>query len=80
MQEGGHIVRLPLIALGCHKGPYIKYVEGGPEGLRILMGHEIFLKIFYGPQNIFLCFLLVILIFKLRESEHKISKLAIKEI
>ena len=46
----------------------------------ILMGHEIFLKIFDGAQNIFLCSPLVILIFKLRESERKISKLAIKEI
>ena len=33
-----------------------------------------------GPQNIFSCCLFVILIFKLRGSEHKISKLTIKEI
>ena len=46
----------------------------------ILMGHKIFLKIVDGPQNIFLCSPLVILIFKLKESEQKISKLAIKEI
>ena len=46
----------------------------------ILMGHEIFFKIFDGPQNIFLCSALVILIFKLRESEHKMFKLAIEEI
>ena len=46
----------------------------------ILMGHEIFLKIVDGPRNIFLCSPLVILIFKLRESEQKLSKLAIKEI
>ena len=46
----------------------------------ILMGHEIFFKIFDGPQNIFLCSIFVILFFKLRELEHKISKLAIKEI
>ena len=46
----------------------------------ILMGHEIFLKIFDRPQNIFLCSPLVILISKLRESEHKMSKMAIKEI
>ena len=46
----------------------------------ILMGHEIFLKIFDGPQNIFLHSPLVILIFKLRESDHKMSKLAVKEI
>ena len=46
----------------------------------ILMGHKIFLKIVDGPKNIFLCSPLVMLIFKLRESEQKISKLAIKEI
>ena len=46
----------------------------------ILMGHEIFLKIFDGSQNIFVCSPLLILIFKLRESERKMSKLAIKEI
>ena len=44
------------------------------------MGHEIFFKIFDGPQNIFLCSIFVILLFTLRELEHKISKLAIKEI
>ena len=44
------------------------------------MGHEMFWKSFDGPQNIFLCFPLVILIFKLRESGHKMFKLAIKEI
>ena len=46
----------------------------------ILMGHEIFFKIFDGPQNIFLCSIFVILFFKLRGLEHKISKLTIKEI
>ena len=46
----------------------------------ILIGHEIFFKIFDGPQNIFLCSIFVILFFKLRGLEHKISKLAIKEI
>ena len=46
----------------------------------ILMGHEIFLKIFDGPQNTFLCSSLIILFFKLRESEHKMFKLVIKEI
>ena len=46
----------------------------------ILIGHEIFLKIFDEPQNIFLCSPLVILIFKLRWSEHKTFHLAIKEI
>ena len=44
------------------------------------MGHEIIFRIFDGPQNIFLCSIFVILFFKLRESEHKKSKLAIKEI
>ena len=38
------------------------------------MGHEIFFKIFDGPQNIFLCSIFVILFFKLRGLEHKISK------
>ena len=37
-------------------------------------------QIFDGPQNIFLCSIFVILFFKLRGLEHKISKLAIKEI
>ena len=46
----------------------------------ILMDHEIFLKIFDGSRNIFLCSPLVILIFKLKESERKMSKLAIMEI
>ena len=55
-------------------GGVVKYFK------HILMGHEIFFKIFDGPKNIFLCSLLVILFFKLRELEHKISKLAIKEI
>ena len=45
----------------------------------ILMGHEINFKIFDGPQNIFLCSIIVIF-FKLRGLEHKISKLAIKDI
>ena len=44
----------------------------------ILMGHEIFFKIFDGPRNIF--FLFIILFFKLKGLKHKISKLAIKEI
>ena len=46
----------------------------------ILMSHETFFKIFDGPQNIFFMSIFVILFSKLRESEHKISKLAIKEI
>ena len=44
------------------------------------MGHEIFSKIFDGAQNIFLCSIFVILFFKLRGLERKISKLATKEI
>ena len=43
-------------------------VEGGTEGLcrgikyfsHILMGHEIFLKIFDGPQNNLLCSFLIL--------------------
>ena len=46
----------------------------------ILIGHEIFFKIFDGPQNIFLCSIFKILFFKLRGLEGKIFKLAIKEI
>ena len=55
-------------------GGVIKYSR------HILTGHEILLKSFDGPQNIFLCSNFVILFFKLRELEHKISKLDIKEI
>ena len=43
----------------------------------ILMDHEIFFKLFDGPQNIFLCSIFIILFFKLRGLEYKISKLAI---
>ena len=46
----------------------------------ILMGHEIFSKIFDGLRNIFLESIFIILSFKLKGLEHKISKLAIKEI
>ena len=46
----------------------------------ILMGHKIFLKLFDGPQHIFLCSLLVILISKLMGSENKMSKLVTNEI
>ena len=65
------------------KGSYDKYVGGGVgEGGRsvfvwvmkyfrhILMGHEIFFKIFDGPQNIFLCSIFVILFFKLKRMQH----------
>ena len=82
----------PLKLSFIRKGPYIKYLEwSGGKGQRvfvramknfkhILTGHEIFLKVLDGPRNIFLCSPLVILIFKLREFEHKMSKLAIKDI
>ena len=46
----------------------------------ILISHEIFFKIFDGPQNIFLCSIFVILFFMLRRLEHKIYKLSIKEV
>ena len=46
----------------------------------ILMGHEIFLKIFDGPRNIFLCSIFMILFFRLKGLKHKIFKLAIKDI
>ena len=46
--------------------------------IHILMSHEIFFKIFDGPQNFF-CSVFVILLFTLRGLEHKISKLAMKE-
>ena len=46
----------------------------------ILTGHEIFFKIFVGPQSIFLCSIVGLLFFELRGLEHKISKLAVKEI
>ena len=44
------------------------------------MGHEMFFKIFDETQSIFLYSIFVILFFKLRELEHNISKLAIKDI
>ena len=46
----------------------------------ILMGHEIFFKIFDEPRNIFVCSIFIILFFKLKGLKHKMSKLAIKEI
>ena len=48
--------------------------------MHILMGHEIFFKVFDLPENIFLRSFLVVLFFKLSRLEHKTSKLAIKEI
>ena len=39
----------------------------------ILMGHEIFFKIFDGSQNIFFCYIFVILFFKLRGGAQNIQ-------
>ena len=68
--------------------PALGRVGGEAEGFcgvmkylrHILMGHEIFFKIFDEPKNISLCSILIILFFKLKGLEHKISKLVIKEI
>ena len=46
----------------------------------ILMDHEIFFKISDGPQDVLLCPIFLLLFFKLRELECKISKLVINEI
>ena len=46
----------------------------------ILMGHEIFFKIFDGPQNIFTCSIFAILFFKLGDLEHKINSADIRQI
>ena len=43
-------------------------------------GHEIFLKIFDGPRNVFSCSIFMILFFELKGLKHKIYKLAIKKI
>ena len=73
-------------------GPYINYAGGkGGGGQRvfvgamkyfrhILMGHEIFFKIFDGSRNIFVCSIFIVLFLKVKGLKHKISKLAIKEI
>ena len=45
----------------------------------MLMGHEMFFKIFDEPRNIFLCSIFIILVFKLKGLKHKITKLAIKD-
>ena len=80
---------LTKIALYLNQGPYIKYVGGVVAGFlwgvlnyfrHMLMSHEIFFKIFDGQRNIFLCSIFLILFFKLKRLQHKISKLAIKEI
>ena len=46
----------------------------------MLMSHVIFFNIFDGTQNILLCSIFVILFFRLRRLEHKISNLVAKEI
>ena len=46
----------------------------------ILMGNEIFFKIFDGPRNIFLCSMFITLFFKSKGLKHRISKLAVKDI
>ena len=43
-------------------------------------GHEIFLKIFDGPRNVFSYSIFMILFFELKGLKHKIYKLAIKKI
>ena len=66
---------------GRRKGRGQRFFVGVMKHFKhILMGHEIFSRIFDGPQNISLYSIFVILFFKLRGLEHKISKLAIKEI
>ena len=45
----------------------------------ILIGHEVFFKIFDGPRNIS-CSIFIILFFKVKGLKYKIPKLAIKEI
>ena len=77
------IMKIPKI-------PYIKYVKEGRQRAflgvmkyfsHILMAHELFFKIFDGSQYIFLCSIFLIFFsFKLRGSEHKMSKVAIMNI
>ena len=65
--EKNSIACYPLLV--AIKGHYIKYLEGGGfcgvmKYFRyILMGHEIFFKIFYGPKNVFRCSIFLILMF-----------------
>ena len=89
LTEVSSAASLQFVEHKTHKELYIKYVGGGAGGFlwgvmkyfrHVLMGHEIFFKILDGPQSIFLCFIFVILFFKLRELKSKISKLAINEI
>ena len=72
-------VKCPFLDIKC---PFLRRVfEGVMKYLwYMLTGHEIFFKIFDGPQNIFLCSIFVISFFKLRELRYKISKLAISKI
>ena len=64
----------------CKTGDWKVFVEALKNVKHILMEHEIFLKFFDWPRNIFLSSPLIILIFKLREFEHKMSEMAIMEI
>ena len=74
--------------MGRQGGPFIKYIGGGDwrifVGVMKLVGPKIFLKIFDKPQNIFFCassrIFLVTSFKKLSGSEHKMFKLAVKEI
>ena len=62
------VVYFKLILISSY-GTYIKYVGGGDRRVfvgamkyfrHILMGHEIFFKIFDGPRSIFLCSIFII--------------------
>ena len=65
-------------------GTYTKYVRGGGGGggwrvfegtmkyfRHVLMGHEIFVKIFDGLRSIFRCSIFIILFFKIKLLKHK---------
>ena len=55
-------------------------MEASKHFRHILMDHEIFFKIFDGPQDVLLCYIFLLLLFKLRELQCKISKIVINEI
>ena len=55
-------------------------MEASKHFRHILMDHEIFFKIFDGPQDVLLCYIFLLLFFKLRELQCKISKIVINEI
>ena len=64
----------------CRRRAQRVFVEAMKYFRHILMGNEIFFKIFDAPQNIFFYSVFIILFFRLKGLKHKISKLAIKEI